>query len=289
MRCMHSVPSPATETVLMINRILGVSMGMLLWGMAVASAQPVMQSLGSLCSSFSEQGNCARMRFSSFSPVQLVRPVYPEACLREKVEGCLEIKMYVNRSGRVEKAEISVSSGNALLDRAALESAKASRFPQDYATIDGIGSDFTTLVPYYFLLSADPEQYWHTRLEMARIEQQYDAGMREFQPQLKTGKSRLSPRAKKLCTELEKLVAQTKRLQNILASKKEAAINRLRDQLALGMNKEKGSLATVDAAPQPELALPGYNVVTSAPAGLEAMPVSLEQISEELELKRAYL
>lgn len=53
---------------------------------------------------------------------------YPEEARRQGMEGTVHVRVRVNRRGRVEEAAIARSSGNCLLDSAALRTAQTFRF-----------------------------------------------------------------------------------------------------------------------------------------------------------------
>ena len=57
-----------------------------------------------------------------------VSPKYPRKALRKGLEGKPTVKVWILKSGVVEKAEIIISSGINSIDNAALEAAEKSKF-----------------------------------------------------------------------------------------------------------------------------------------------------------------
>ncbi len=57
-----------------------------------------------------------------------ISPKYPRKALKKGLEGKPTVKVWILKSGDVEKAEIIISSGVSSIDNAALEAAKKSRF-----------------------------------------------------------------------------------------------------------------------------------------------------------------
>ena len=57
-----------------------------------------------------------------------ISPKYPRKALKKGLEGKLTVKVWILKSGDVEKAEIIISSGITSIDKAALEAAKNSKF-----------------------------------------------------------------------------------------------------------------------------------------------------------------
>ena len=57
-----------------------------------------------------------------------ISPKYPRKALKKGLEGKPKIKVWILKSGAVEKAEIIISSGVTSIDNAALEAAKKSKF-----------------------------------------------------------------------------------------------------------------------------------------------------------------
>ena len=60
--------------------------------------------------------------------LKCVSPKYPKKALKKGLEGKPTVKVWILRNGSVEKAEIIISSGITLIDNAALEAAKKSKF-----------------------------------------------------------------------------------------------------------------------------------------------------------------
>ena len=57
-----------------------------------------------------------------------ISPKYPRKALKKGLEGKPKVKVWILKSGNVEKAEIIISSGVISIDNAALEAAKKSKF-----------------------------------------------------------------------------------------------------------------------------------------------------------------
>ena len=174
-------------------------------GMA-AQAQNV-RSLGHIPPYFNLPAEGEQVRFTSLEQPEFAVPEYPKQLQHEGKEGVVEVTCYVTSEGDVVYSEISVSSGNDAFDKQALKSALETSFPNGYATIGGTPTDFTIEVPFYFLLSADPEQYWHTRLELARIEQDYDKLMETFQGYVSKRTEASEQTMQKTRTQLETKIA----------------------------------------------------------------------------------
>lgn len=240
------------------------------------------------------------VHFTSPQQPDFPTPVYPDAHRSSLVEGAVEVKLYVTSEGDVVKVDISVSSGDALFDEAALGSAIKAHFPVGYATVQGKPVDFVLNVPFYFLLSPDPEMYWHTRLELARIQTEYESAMNEFQGYLSERTKTTASRVESSQRRIERTVAAAKRLHRILAEKKESAILRLREEIAM----TKLRLEDPDEQ-QPSLASdtfwrnahPGQVVATVVmPSNTRGIVTrnslsnnDLERLIDELELKKSYL
>ncbi len=60
--------------------------------------------------------------------LKCISPKYPRKALKKGIEGKLTIKVWILKSGDVEKAEIIISSGINSIDKAALEAAEKSKF-----------------------------------------------------------------------------------------------------------------------------------------------------------------
>ena len=57
-----------------------------------------------------------------------VKPVYPEEVKKAGIEGSVLVKSFINTSGSVTEVEIIETSGNDLLDKAAVEAAQKCKF-----------------------------------------------------------------------------------------------------------------------------------------------------------------
>lgn len=238
-----------------------------------------------------------QVQFTSPMPPQLVQPEYPAVHKQNDVEGAVELALYVTMEGDVVSAEVTVGSGDELFDDEALRSALKSRFPAGYATLNGTPTDFRITVPYYFLISADPEGYWHSRLELARVQQEYEIVMREFQNMQSARTVSTSDKAESVRKRLEEKVASAKRLHRMLAEKKEFAILRLRDEIASAKDRLDGvpdavnvahedqRVALPDQAPIVHIAIQQGTVVSDT----EPSANDLDRLSQELELKKSYL
>ncbi len=77
-------------------------------------------------------------------PIYIPEPEYPEAAKKAGIEGIAVVKVLVDTTGSIIKAEILKSSGNEMLDEAALEAAKEA----DYSPKKVLGRpvrDWTTV------------------------------------------------------------------------------------------------------------------------------------------------
>ena len=250
---------------------------------------------GSIPTEFSLPGQGAVIHFTSPLSPQLVQPDYPAAHRQNDFEGVAELALYVTAAGDVVYAEVTIGSGDELFDDEALRAAMKSRFPAGYAMLDGSPSDFRISVPYYFLLASDPENYWHTRLELARVQQQYEVVMREFQGLAHTRSTR--DKAESIRKRLEDRVAAAKRLHRQLAEKKELAILRLRDEIAsaketLDGNGRPATALNIqreippDQAPTTVVAVQQINMISNA----EVVSANdIDRLNQELEIKKSYL
>ena len=71
-----------------------------------------------------------------------VSPKYPRKALKKGLEGKPTVKVWILMNGNVEKAEIIISSGISLIDKAALEAAEKSKFyPIPYKSFINIEYD----------------------------------------------------------------------------------------------------------------------------------------------------
>lgn len=272
-----------------MQRLFSTCLLFLVFGAATFS-----QSRGFVPPLFSLPGEADDVRFTSALQPQFQLPDYPALQMNNGVEGVVEVQLYVTSEGEVVFSEITVSSGVKEFDEVALSSAMKARFPAGYATVKGLARDFRISMPFYFLLSADPEQYWQSRLELMRVQQEYEIVMRSFQDFLME-RSKLPPqRVKEIHRQMEDKVAVAKSIHRILAEKKEAAILRLHKQLdehrgqapfADGENAnwrrdlQNGEQASVQTA------LPGTGVINARSVGTEGV----DRLTHELEMKKAYL
>jgi TonB family protein len=239
------------------------------------------------------------VHFTSPAHPEYQLPEYPADLKANGTEGALELELYVSSAGEVLLAEVSVSSGDAQFDDAALNSALQSRFPAGYATVDGMPRDFKIAVPYYFLLSNDPELYWHTRLELSRVQQDYETVMHDFQEKLGAKRSTASTRLDAARKQLEAKVSLAKMLHRTLAEKKESAILRLRDQIAFAQEKIDGPSMAEAQAGQENWRNPNKAVITpkaepSAPrSGVITVSFQtangIDGLQQELEIKKSYM
>lgn len=100
---------------------------------------------------------------------------YPEEARRQGMEGTVHVRVLVNRSGRVEEAAIGESSGNCVLDSAALRTARTFRFSpamQDERTIQA-----WVLVPVEFRFRDIDRTEWFFEVEglQRKIDRDHDA------------------------------------------------------------------------------------------------------------------
>lgn len=84
------------------------------------------------------------------SLLDAVTPVYPEEARKEGLQGTVRVKVVVGVDGLVESAEVLESSGAAILDEAALESAKNYRF--NPATREGAPVRCAVVLPVHYRL-----------------------------------------------------------------------------------------------------------------------------------------
>jgi TonB family protein len=258
------------------------------------------QSRGMLPSYFRLPSANDDVHFTSPQKPDVPTPVYPEAHRLNQVEGAVEVQLFVTSEGEVVRADVAVSSGDVQFDDAALRSAMKARFPVGYATVDGRPVDFKIDVPFYFMLSPDPELYWHTRLELARIQAAYEIQMKEFQGFLaertKTSPSRIESSQRRI----EQSVASAKRLHRMLAEKKESAILRLREEIAITKQHMEDPQGTTRAVAsdmtwrnvRPEQVMPTVAMPVNLKGVITQNALSnndLERLQSELELKKSYL
>jgi protein TonB len=87
---------------------------------------------------------------ADFLPGGRVQPDYPQLAQDQQIQGDVTVRITVGSSGEVVAAEISSSSGNPLLDEAALKAAKDSRFKPP--TANGVATQRDYLIIYTFRL-----------------------------------------------------------------------------------------------------------------------------------------
>lgn len=80
--------------------------------------------------------------------MRLVEPLYPERCVRNGDEGDVVVSIEVLADGSIGQTRVHESSGNSLLDRAAVRAAQRCRFQP--ATLDGSPVSSEILVPFEF-------------------------------------------------------------------------------------------------------------------------------------------
>ncbi|MBR9976424.1 MAG: TonB family protein, partial [Bacteroidetes bacterium] len=183
------------------------------------------------------------LRFTSSSQPFFQLPDFPAVLMNKGVEGVTEVLLYVTSEGEVVFSEVTVGSGYKEFDQAALASAMRARFPMGFATVDGLPQDFRIAVPYYFLQSSDPEQYWQSRLELARVQQEYEIVMKKFQDFVMERSKTPPQKVKEIQRQMEEKVSIAKNIHRILAEKKETAILRLREKI----DEKRGQAPLADA------------------------------------------
>jgi TonB family protein len=281
-----------------MNRLFATALLALVLSAPALAQNDKAASTGKLPPYFHIPDDNVRLRFTSHEKPEFVAPEYPELHKSTGKEGVVEVEMYVSAEGKVVYTEVEVSSGDELFDHAALESAMQTTFPPGYATVNGEPTDFKISIPFYFLLSADPEQYWHTRLELARIQQEYDQLMGKFQSYLGP-KSTVSKEMKQsMRNQLEDKIALAKNVHRILAEKKESAILRLRNEITetrahienndeIMRDPDKRFAYASTGNCEVRVALPQAGIVTLT--SLRSDKPLLEQLASEIELKKSYL
>ncbi|MBN1448158.1 MAG: TonB family protein [Bacteroidetes bacterium] len=244
---------------------------------------------------FTLPGETEEIRFTSAAQPRFMLPDYPEEQLNQGIEGVVEVMVYVTSEGDVVYSEVTVSSSVDAFDKAALASAMKTEFPEGYATVRGLPRDFRLAVPYYFLLSADPENYWQSRLELARVRQEYEQVMTRFEDYLMARTVASESKMHEIQRQMEEKVAAAKSIHRLLAEKKEEAILRLRQEIddtrsdsapvadaddsSWRRSLQDHSRATVQAG------APGSSVINERVIGAEGM----ERLTQELEMKKSYL
>jgi TonB family protein len=84
-------------------------------------------------------------------PIKIIKPKYPKLAQEKKFEGEAIIKVIVGLDGQVEYTEVLKSSGYGILDTAALEAAKVSKF--DPVIEKGRKVRALTTIPFKFKIS----------------------------------------------------------------------------------------------------------------------------------------
>lgn len=258
------------------------------------SAVAISQSRGFIPPLFTLPAEGDEVRFTSAAQPIFELPAYPATQLRSGAEGVVEVQLYVTSEGEVVYSEITVSSGVKEFDESALASAMRARFPAGYATVKGLPRDFRHSMPFYFLLSSDPEQYWQSRLELTRVQQEYEVVMKKFQDFVMQRSKTPPAKVREIQRQMEEKVSIAKNIHRILAEKKETAILRLREQL----DEKRGQAPLADAedaswrrdlqdssTASVQVALPGTGVVSARTVGSEGV----DRLTQELEMKKSYL
>lgn len=235
------------------------------------------------------------IRYTSAAQPAFMLPDYPEEQLNQGIEGVVEVAMYVTSEGEVVYSEITVSSGIDAFDEAALRSAMKTHFPAGYATVKGLPRDFHLSVPFYFLLSADPESYWHSRLELARVQQEYEQVMSRFEDYLMARTTASESKMREIQRQMEEKVAAAKSIHRLLAEKKESAILRLRQEIDASRSDAAPVADAEDSSWRRGLrdysrttvlaGTPGNSVTNERNLGAEGM----DRLTQELEIKKSYL
>jgi TonB family protein len=235
------------------------------------------------------------IRFTSAAQPRFMLPDYPEEQLNRGLEGVVEVMVYVTSEGDVVYSEITVSSGVDAFDKAALVSAMKAQFPEGYATVKGLPRDFRLAVPYYFLLSADPENYWQSRLELARVQQEYEQVMTRFEDYLMARTVASESKMHEIQRQMEEKVAAAKSIHRLLAEKKEDAILRLRQEIDETRSDSPPVADAEDSSwrrtlldhsrASVQVVTPGSSVINERTLSAEGM----ERLTQELEMKKSYL
>ena len=235
------------------------------------------------------------IRFTSAAQPEFMLPDYPVEQLNRGIEGVVEVSMYVTSEGEVVYSEVTVSSGVEALDDAALISAMKTQYPSGFATVKGLPRDFRLSVPFYFLLSSDPEAYWHSRLELARVQLEYEQVMKKFEDYMMARTVASESKIREIQRQMEEKVAAAKSIHRLLAEKKENAILRIHDEIE---ENRSGQGPVADAedstwrrnlqdrrSARVQVTYPGTGVVNAQ--ALEGEGV--DRLAQELEMKKAYL
>jgi len=83
--------------------------------------------------------------------VNIVQPAYPEAARRAGTEGTAIVEVTVGTDGVMRACRVATSSGDSLLDEAALQAVHVSTFAA--GTIDGKPAEMKVMVPFRFKLA----------------------------------------------------------------------------------------------------------------------------------------
>lgn len=83
-------------------------------------------------------------------PLHVKPPTYPPRCLRHGIEGRVEVRALVGENGRPQEVTLGKSSGDALLDQAAMDALWHWRF--EAARRDGVPVRVWAIVPVEFKL-----------------------------------------------------------------------------------------------------------------------------------------
>ncbi|PLX32272.1 MAG: hypothetical protein C0600_03315 [Ignavibacteria bacterium] len=235
------------------------------------------------------------LRFTSASQPSFMLPDYPQEAFNAGIEGVCEIVAYVTSEGTVVYSEISVSSGRDDLDQAALKSAMKATYPAGYATVRGLPRDFRVCIPFYFLLSSDPESYWHSRLELARVQQEYEVVMQKFEDIVMTRTAASDSKIREIKRQMEDKVAAAKNIHRLLAEKKEHAILRIRQQIDANKAGEVTITDADDASWRKGFQDRSHARVQAGSAGSGVINErrlsgkGVERLTQELEMKKSYL
>lgn len=89
------------------------------------------------------------MKGQGFHPVAKVADdVYPAALRRAGIEGSATVRVFVSQSGKLEGVEVSKSSGDPRIDKAAVQFAKAMQYKA--MSPNGVPAAWTDEVPLTF-------------------------------------------------------------------------------------------------------------------------------------------
>ena len=82
-------------------------------------------------------------------------PAYPLQAKRLGIEGFVRLRIQIGADGTVGRVEVAESTGNALLEAAAIEAARKSKY-QAARTRAGQSVETWLLAPYRFILTSGP-------------------------------------------------------------------------------------------------------------------------------------